>query len=74
MTKDLRMFKNVSIDKMLIIDNSLYSFALNLENGIPILDFMGNKKDVELLKIIRYLDYIRQFDNLRIANENTFNL
>jgi len=65
MTKDLKLFKGVDINKMLIIDNMLYSFALNPENGIPILDFMGNKKDVELLKIMRYLDHIKSYDDLR---------
>ncbi len=30
---------------MIIIDNLVHSFAFQLENGIPILEFIANKKD-----------------------------
>lgn len=36
--KDLEILTGgeASLDKVLLIDNNLYSFALNLENGIPV--------------------------------------
>ena len=45
--------KNLSIlgrpwSKTIIVDNSLWSFAWNLNNGIPILDYFGDKNDIEL--------------------------
>ena len=47
--KDLNMFKGeVSLKDILLIDNNIYCFGFQLENGIPILDFMGDKNDKEL--------------------------
>ena len=37
--KDLRVFKNISLDDIVIIDNSVLSFAFHLDNGIPILPY-----------------------------------
>ena len=52
------------MENILIIDNNIYSFAFNLENGIPILNFMGDKNDNELIKVMKYLFYIKDFKNL----------
>ena len=51
MVKDLSIFKDVQIENILIVDNNIYSFAFHLENGIPILGYMGGKDDVELIKL-----------------------
>ena len=68
--KDLKIFKgDITLDDILIVDNNIYSFAFNLENGIPILDFLGDKKDKELLKVMKYLDLLRHYPNLRVRNE-----
>ena len=40
---------------MVLIDNDSYAFAYNIENGVPIKDFNGDKNDVELLNVIEYL-------------------
>jgi len=48
---------------MLIVDNNIYSFAFNLENGVPIVNFMGDKGDRELLKVVKHLKYMKDFDN-----------
>ena len=37
--KDLCVFKNISLDDIVIIDNSVLSFAFHLDNGIPILPY-----------------------------------
>jgi len=71
-TKNLRMFRGVDINKVLIVDNNVYSFAPNFENGIPIIDFFGSKRDAELLKVIDYLDKLKDKQNLRAANEKNF--
>jgi len=69
--KDLSIFKgSITLDDILIIDNNIYSFAFNLENGIPILNFMGDKRDTELLKAMAYLNTLKDYDNLRVANES----
>lgn len=33
---------------MVLVDNKPESFGLQIDNGIPILDFYGDKNDVEL--------------------------
>jgi CTD small phosphatase-like protein 2 len=62
------------LENILIIDNNIYSFAFNLENGIPIINFMGDKNDNELIKVMKYLFYIKDFKNLMEENEKTYNL
>lgn len=70
--KDLRIFKDVDPKNILIIDDNIYSFAFNLENGIPIIPFYGQKEDKEMIKIIKYLQKIQSKDDLRIPNDQVF--
>ena len=51
--KDLRIFQNSrKIEDIIIVDNAVYSFGYQLENGIPIIPFYHDKEDVELLHLI----------------------
>ena len=50
---------NRNISKTLIVDDNLASFACNLENGIPIIPFFGNKDDIELIILEQYLMFLR---------------
>ncbi len=72
--KDLRIIKNVSLDNMVIIDNSVLSFAFHLENGIPILPYYQNKDDVEMDNLKNYLSKLAKCDNIQVNNGATFNL
>lgn len=74
--KDLNILtkNDLSLDDILLIDNNVYSFALNLSNGIPINDYLGNKKDRSLLQLMKYLDYIKDFDDMRLENERVYEL
>ena len=53
--KDLRVFKNRDIKDIIIVDNAVYSFAYQLENGIPIIPYYDNKKDTQLKQLSVYL-------------------
>jgi len=66
--KDLRLFKNIDLKKIIIIDNSALSFAFHLESGIPILPYYDNKDDVELLTLVNYMNSIARVDDLRVEN------
>lgn len=46
--KDLRIIKNRELKDIIIVDNLIHSFGLQLYNGIPILEFTSNKQDREL--------------------------
>lgn len=72
--KDLRIIRNVPLENMVIIDNSVLSFSFHLENGIPILPYYSNKDDTEMDTLRNYLKKLAKFDNLTISNGATFNL
>jgi CTD small phosphatase-like protein 2 len=61
--KDLRVFENVEISDMVIIDNIICSYALNLENGIPITPYSSSDDDLELEYISNQLLGIKPFMN-----------
>ena len=67
--KDLRIFKNVDIKDMLIVDNSILSFAFHLDSWIPILPYYSNINDRELIYLVQYLDTIVNSYDLRIENK-----
>lgn len=67
MVKDLDIFTdsgNIDLENILLVDNNLYSFALNLENGVPVQHYYGDNKDRCLLQLMQYLIYIKGFDKM----------
>ena len=72
--KDLRVINNVPLERMVIIDNSVMSFAFQLDNGIPILPFYNNKDDNEMIILSHYLAKLSKFDDLSLHNGANFNL
>ena len=72
--KDLRIFKGVDLKKIILIDNSMYSFAAQLKNGILINSFYYDKNDNELYNVLGYLlNFILPADDVREVNEQFFN-
>ncbi|MCP3682592.1 MAG: HAD family hydrolase [bacterium] len=67
--KDLRIFHQVDLRDIIIIDNSALSFATHLDNGIPILPFYDNKNDNELLILANYLKEIANAEDIRQVNK-----
>jgi TFIIF-interacting CTD phosphatase-like protein len=59
--KDLSMFTNIPRKDILMLDNFIYSFALDIENGIPIKPYYKGKDDYELEYLMEKL--------MLIANE-----
>ena len=54
--KDLKILEdNYDLKDVVIIDNSVLSFAYHLDNGIPISPFYDSKEDTELLEIADFL-------------------
>ena len=66
--KDLRIFQNVDLNDILIVDNSIVSFAFHMNNGIAILPYYDNKRDKELVYLSKYLDSIVNSTDLRQEN------
>lgn len=72
--KDLRIFRNVSLKDMLLVDNAVYSFGAQLSNGIPIPSFKEDPDDIEFLHLIKYLDKCAACDDVREMNRAAFQL
>ena len=54
--KDLKILEdNYNLKDVVIIDNSVLSFAYHLDNGIPISPYYDSKVDTELLEIADFL-------------------
>ena len=69
----MRIFKNINIKNIILVDNNMYSFAPQLNNGILINSFYNNKDDKELDNVLRYLiDYILPANDVRKFNEEFF--
>jgi CTD small phosphatase-like protein 2 len=55
--KDLDIFIDREKENIVIVDNSIMSFAFDLDNGVPIQSFMGDEEaDKELLFLISFLE------------------
>jgi len=73
--KDLRIFKDREVEDIVIVDNSILSFAFQLDNGVPICAFLAqNLTDQELLYLITYLDELVYHKDCRGPNKKTFKL
>ena len=72
--KDLRIFPEVDLKKIVLLDNSMYSFTTQISNGILINSFFDDKKDNELQNAFEYLiKYILPAKDVRDVNEQFFN-
>jgi CTD small phosphatase-like protein 2 len=70
--KDLRIFQNVPLTDIVLVDNSLYSFAFQLDNGIPIIPFYDEPNDQEMTHLIFYLSCLRDCPDVRELNRDAF--
>ena len=73
--KDLDTLKdNYNLKDVVLIDNSVLSFAYHLNNGIPIVPFVEQKDDTQLLMLAYYLVSIANFDDLTKENKKHINI
>ncbi|CAK88433.1 unnamed protein product (macronuclear) [Paramecium tetraurelia] len=63
-TKDLTKLGR-DLKDVIIVDNSVFSFIMNPENGLKINDFFYDKYDKELESILPFLIWISQLSDLR---------
>lgn len=72
--KDLRIIKERDLKDMIIVDNLVHSFGFQIENGVPILEFINDKKDEELRHLKEYLLEAHKHDDLRAFNKKVLKL
>ena len=71
--KDLRVLGR-DLKDVIIVDNAPYSFSVQVDNGYPILPFYNDKNDNELKRLEKYLEQIRECEDIRIINREKFKL
>lgn len=71
--KDLRVI-NRSLSELVLVDNAAYSYAFQVENGIPILPYYEGRNDYELSSLEKYLEGIILAKDVREINKKTFKL
>jgi len=60
---------------VILVDNSIFSCALQLDNGVPVLPFFFDQEDRELLFLQEYLkDKVYPAKDVRIENKKAFDL
>ena len=72
--KDMRIFANRDLKDIVIIDNSVYSFSFQIDNGIPIIPFYSDKEDEEMLHLVYYLNCLQTVEDVRDQNREAFEL
>ena len=57
---------------MVIIDNSAYSYCLQLDNAIPIVPYYEGTDDVEFKALEKYLNRLKGCRDVREVNQGVF--
>ena len=72
--KDLRIIKGIDIKDIILLDNSIYSFSSQINNGILVNSFFNDKNDIELYNVLGYLlNFLVKAEDVRVVNEQFFN-
>ena len=66
--KDLRVIRNRQMKDLVLVDNSVYSFAYQIDNGIPIISYYDDPNDEELLHLMYYIKCLADCDDVRDKN------
>ncbi|KAH8581481.1 NLI interacting factor CTD-like phosphatase [Cryptosporidium sp. chipmunk genotype I] len=63
--KDLRIIQGADLKRTVLVDNSLISNTLQLDNAIPVDSWYGCSKDNELLRLLVLLNRIQLLNDVR---------
>ena len=73
--KDLKILEEGrSMSDIVIVDNNVQSFFLQLSNGIPIYEYTGDKRDTMLPILTDYLLKFRDVDDNRSKVDQDFKI
>mgnify|MGYP000585921700 FL=1 len=70
----MRIFHQRALSNIILVDNSVYSFAFQLDNGVPIVSFYNDPNDEEMLHLKFYLDCLKDCEDVREKNREAFQL
>jgi TFIIF-interacting CTD phosphatase-like protein len=73
--KDLKILEEGrSLSDIVIVDNTVQSFFLQLSNGIPIYDYTGDPADQVLLSLTHYLMSFLDVPDVRTKIDKDFRI
>lgn len=72
--KDLRILRSRKLKDVVIVDNAAYSFAYQMDNGIPIISWHDDPCDRELFNLIEYLKVLAKAKDVRDVNRDVFRM
>ena len=72
--KDLRIIKNRTLKDIILVDNLVHSFGLQIENGIPILQYLKGREDKELVGLETMLTEMAEVEDVRDYLRNKLQL
>ncbi len=72
--KNLQVIKNINLRKTIFVDNSIINHYYNKTNGIPIIPYEGNNRDMELLELSNFLEVIKYEEDFRKIILKTFRI
>lgn len=72
MIKDLRVIGNRELKNVVIVDNSVVSFCAQINNGVPVTEYLGSDEDTDLRALTEYLKDLASKDNVRSHIHDTF--
>ena len=66
--KDLRIIQKRDLKNLVIVDNLVQSFGLQLDNGVPILEWKEDSNDNQLAYLEIYLTQLAKCNDVREYN------
>jgi TFIIF-interacting CTD phosphatase-like protein len=71
--KDLSLLlEKRDIKDIVIVDNKVICYMINLENGISVKDYLGDPQDTTLKFMIQYLQKLKDSNDVRDLIRNEF--
>lgn len=74
MLKSMDLFKQIDLQKCVIVENNPQCFAQNLDNVIPIVSFNGDMMDTELENLRVFLENLIKKKDFRVVLRRAFQL
>lgn len=63
--KDLRVIRNRDLKDVILVDNSVFSFGFQLDNGVPIIPYFNDPTDQELVYLAQYVLSLSECSDVR---------
>eukprot|EP00828_Plagiopyla_frontata_P017798 TRINITY_DN22977_c0_g1_i1.p1 TRINITY_DN22977_c0_g1~~TRINITY_DN22977_c0_g1_i1.p1 ORF type:complete len:156 (-),score=18.29 TRINITY_DN22977_c0_g1_i1:136-603(-) len=69
--KDLRKF-SIPLSDIVLVDNVIYSFGVQIDNGIPVKNFQRERDDCQLVALTQFLMKLKDEKDVREINRSIF--